>query len=250
MPPNAFCLNDNDQKSIPRAWFIYRNRIHSTVTVQAIMLLRLSIELRLKVCLLVFGACPCRNLHAFSTPKHQIALNVLLVNRQIYAETRVLNFQVHKFDFHKWCGTGVLCCRIFLRRLHRWQVCSIHKLSLGAVESSLINGSGRRRPNSGWFDICAILAGAVGPNCTGLRELCLTIEGQLVQGGSKLLDVEAEWVEIGLGSLKCLQRLEIIIASDPIQTGLAEIFKARLTDILSGAQVVIKTVVWETVISL
>lgn len=214
------------------------------------MLLRLPIELRLKVYVLVFGTCPCRNPHAFYTPKHQIALNILLVNRQMYAETRVLGFQLHRIDFHKWCVTGVHSCRLFLQRLRRWQLCLIQRLSLRAVESSLINGSGSCRSTSEWGDICSMLAAAIGPDCTGLQELSLTIEGQLIEGGLKLLDTKAEWVEIGLRSFKCLQRLELIIASDTIHIGVAENLKCRLTETLKGVQIVIKAVVGGSEISL
>lgn len=214
------------------------------------MFLRLPIELRLKVYVLVFGTCPCRNPHAFYTPKHRIVLNILLVNRQMYAETRVLGFQLHRFDFHKWCVTGVHSCRIFLQRLRRWQLCSIQRLSLRAVESSLVNGPGSCQSTSEWVDICSILAAAIGPNCTGLQEMSLTVEGQLIEGGSKLLNTKAEWVKIGLGSFKCLQRLELIIANDTIHIGTAESFKSRLTETLRGVQIVIKAVVSGSEISL
>lgn len=214
------------------------------------MLFRLPIELRLKVYVLVFGTCPCRNPHAFYTPKHQIALNILLVSRQMYAETRVLGFQLHKFDFHRWYGTRVHSCRIFLQRLCQWQLCSIQKLSLRAVESSLINGCGSCRPTSEWVDVCTMLGAAVEPNCTGLQELSPTIEGQLTEDGLKLLNTEAEWVEIGLGSFKSLQRFELIIASDMIHIGAAANFKCRLTDTLRVTEIVIKAVVWGSEISL
>ena len=214
------------------------------------MLFHLPIELRLKIYELVFGTCPCRNPHAFYTTKHQIALNILLINRQIYAETRVLGFQLHKFDFHRWCGTGVHACRIFLQRLCQWQLYSIQRLSLRAVESNFINGSSSCRPTSEWIDICAILGGAVGPNRTGLQELCLTIEGQLIECGLKLLDTEAEWVKIGLGRLKSLQRLDLIIASNTIHIGAAANFKYTLADTLREVQIVIKVVVWGSKISL
>lgn len=214
------------------------------------MLCYLPIELRLKVYLLAFGTCPCQNPHAFHTLKHRIPLNILLVNRQTYAESRVLAFQLHKFDFHRWCGTGVHFCGIFLRRLCQWQLCSIQKLSLRAVESSLINGSGSCRLTSEWVDMCTILGAVIGPNFTGIRQLSLTIEGQLIESGLKLLDTEAEWVGIGLRSLKCLQRFELIIASDTVHIGLAANFKCRLTDTLRGVQIVIRAVVRGSEISL
>jgi hypothetical protein len=103
------------------------------VHVRVEMLFRLPIELHSKVYELVFGTCPCRNPHAFYTSKHQIVLNILLINRQSYAETRVLGFQLHKFDFHRWRGTGIHSCRIFLQRLCQWQLCLIQRLSLRAV---------------------------------------------------------------------------------------------------------------------
>lgn len=89
------------------------------------MLLRLPTELRLRVYAIVLDVCSCRNQYAFHTPKHRIALNTLLVNRQIYAECRVLSVQLHRFNFNMWCGTGVHYCQIFLQRLRPWQVCSI-----------------------------------------------------------------------------------------------------------------------------
>ncbi|KAE8377062.1 hypothetical protein BDV26DRAFT_264374 [Aspergillus bertholletiae] len=214
------------------------------------MLLRLPIELRLKVYALVLGACPCRNPHAFYAHQHRIALNILLVNRQIYTETRILGFRLHRFGFHRWCGTGVHVCRIFLQRLRRWQLCSMQKLSLRAVESCLVNGYGSDQSNSEWFDICTMLAAAVESNCVGVRELSLTIEGHLTDGGLKLLDTDAEWVQLGLGSLKCLRRLELVIASDTIQTGVAETFKSSLIDAFSGIQVAMKVVMGGKEISL
>jgi hypothetical protein len=95
-----------------------------------------------------------------------------------------------------------------------------------------------------------MLGAAVEPNCTGLRELSLTIEGQLIEGGLKLLDTEAEWVEIGLGSFKCLQRFELIIASDTIHIRAAANFKCRLTDTLRATEIAVKAVVWGSEISL
>ncbi len=227
-----------------------QNTHHCLETVpQYDMLLRIPVELRLKIYGLVFGPCPCRNPNAHYTPKHQIALNMLLVNRQIYAEARKLAFQAHDFNFHRWSGTGVHFCRIFLQRLHRWQMRSIRKLSLKAVESCLVNASSSRQSNWEWLDLCAMLAGEEGPNGAELRELSLTIEGQRVDG-SKLLDVDAEWIQLGIRSLKSLRHLEIVLAGDMIERGVAETFKAKLMGILRTAGVVMKSVVRGSVICL
>ncbi|KAE8340216.1 hypothetical protein BDV24DRAFT_164666 [Aspergillus arachidicola] len=204
------------------------------------MLLLLPTELRLRVYANVFDVCSCRNQYAFDTPTHRIALNILLVNRQIYAECRALSVQLHIFNFNKWCGTGVHYCQMFLQRLRPWQVCSIRVLKLQAVENSLNNGSGIARLNLEWFDICAMLSGVVGIEPW---ELHLTIEGQLVDGGLKLLDIEADWVKLGLGRLNPFQRVEITIASDRIRPEVAENFKTGLTNVFSPVQIVLKKIV-------
>ena len=78
----------------------------------------------------------------------------------------------------------------------------------------------------------------------------MTIEGHLTECGLKLLDTEAEWVKMGLGRLRCLQRLDLIIASDTIRIGVAANFKCRLADTLRGVRIVIKAVVLGREISL
>jgi hypothetical protein len=95
-----------------------------------------------------------------------------------------------------------------------------------------------------------MLAAAVGPRCTGLQGLSLTIEGHLIEGGLRLLDTKAEWVKMGLESFKFLQRLELIIVSGTLQTGAAEPFKCRLIETLRGVQIVIKAVVLGNELSL
>lgn len=174
--------------------------------------------------------------------KHQTALDVLLVNRQIYTETRAITFQLHTFDFCQWCGTGIHYCRIFLRGLREWQASSIQWLILGAVETNLIHGYKSQRPNSGWLDVCEILSGVGRQINAELRELRLTISGRLTEDGAKLLDVDAEWVKIGLVNLKSLRSLEINIASDSIGHGVAECFNDRLKQTLHGVNIIIRTV--------
>jgi hypothetical protein len=121
---------------------------------------------------------------------------------------------------------------------------------LRAVESSLVSEPGSCQFTSEWVDICSILATAIEPNCTGLQEISLTIEGQVREGGSKLLDTKAEWVEKGLGRFKCLQRLELVVASDTVHIGAAENFKSRLAETLRGVQIVIKAIMSGSVILL
>lgn len=55
---------------------------------------------------------------------------------------------------------------------------------------------------------------------------------------------------MGLESFKCLQRLELIIASGTLQIGTAKTFKCRLIETLRGIQIVIKAVVSGSELSL
>lgn len=89
-----------------------------------------------------------------------------------------------------------------------------------------------------------MLGAVVEPNCTGLRELSLNIQGQLTEGGLKLLDTEAEWVKMGLRSFKFLHHFELIIASDTIHMGAAANFECRLLGSLGSTDIMIKALVW------
>jgi hypothetical protein len=92
-------------------------------------------EILLKIYTLVVGTCSSThhpfNIHRLG--KTPIALDLLLVNRKIYAEARLLPFQLTMFNFNKWNGTGVQYCNSFLRRIREWQSREIRHISLGVV---------------------------------------------------------------------------------------------------------------------
>ena len=194
-------------------------------------------EILLKIYTLVIGTCGSTqqyfDIHRLG--KNPIALDLLLVNRKIYAEARLLPFQLTMFNFNQWNGTGVQYCNSFLRRIREWQSREIRHISLGVVGVNV-----DRWKDNGFVDICKILDGtAVGG--TGLRSMKLSISGCLAYGGERVFDVDAPWVAEGLGRLQALQSLEIVVAGDGAEQPVLHTFKGALQHVLRGSRVAITT---------
>lgn len=194
-------------------------------------------EILLKIYTLVIGTCGSTqqyfDIHRLG--KNPIALDLLLVNRKIYAEARLLPFQLTMFNFNQWNGTGVQYCNSFLRRIREWQSREIRHISLGVVGVNV-----DRWKDNGFVDICKILDGtAVGG--TGLRSMKLSISGCLAYGGERVFDVDAPWVVEGLGRLQALQSLEIVVAGDGAEQPVLHTFKGALQHVLRGSRVAITT---------
>lgn len=207
------------------------------------MLLKLPPELRSKIYAMVVTTCPCNDSHTTTLLRHQTALEMLLTNHQIYNEAREIAFQTHIFQFHAWSGAGIRFCNIFLRRLRSWQLHSLSKLSLWVVESCLVGMSSSSATNVQWTSLCSILGNRASLDGAGLRELSLTIEGQLFNHGSTLLNDRADWVARGIKHLQSLHRFDILFAGDMVEAGLAKQFRAALSKILPRAIITVLRIV-------
>jgi len=110
-------------------------------------------EILLKIYTLVIGTCGSTQqpFDIYHLRKSPIALDLLLVNRKIYAEARLLPFQLTMFNFNQWNGTGIQYCNSFLRRICEWQAREIRHISLGVVGVNVDHWK-----DNGFVDICKI----------------------------------------------------------------------------------------------
>jgi len=190
-------------------------------------------EILLRIYTLVIGTCDSIqqtfNIHRLG--KSPLALDLLLVNRKIHAEARLLPFQLTMFNFEQWNGTGVTYCNSFLGRIRDWQAREIRSISLGVVGVNV-----DRWKDQGLVNICRKFDGSVG-GATGLRNLRLSIGGCLAYGGERVFDVNASWVTEGLARLQALQSLKIIITGDGAEESLLRAFQAALQHLLPGCDI-------------
>jgi hypothetical protein len=199
-------------------------------------ILELPPEILLEIYTLVIGTCGStqQSYDIYRLGKSPISLDLLLVNRKIYAEARLLPFQLTVFNFNQWNGTGIQYCNSFLRRICEWQAREIRHISLGVVGVNV-----DRWKDNGFVDICRIVDGTKA-GATGLRSLRLSISGCLAYGGEKVFDVGAPWVTEGLGKLRALQSLEIIIVGDGADRSVLDAFKEALQHVLPGSRVAVQ----------
>lgn len=202
---------------------------------QSPAIFRLPAELRLDIYTRVVGSCASLQ-HPYTVHKrNQIALEILLVNRQIYYEARLLPFRTNVFDFDNQSFSGTLHCRTFLQRLCNWQIRELRYITLAIMEMDLRADL----RNSIWIDLCTTLGGQ---EHVGLRRLRLTINGYLARGGAHVLDHNASWVVSGLLKLKALQSLEMVFASYKVSLSLVDSFRENLHRALPRVSLAIRMV--------
>ncbi|KIW86982.1 uncharacterized protein Z519_12447 [Cladophialophora bantiana CBS 173.52] len=172
---------------------------------------------------------------------HELALELLLVNRQIYREARLVPFQHNAFDFAKWNGTGLLYCDLFLRRLRPWQRRGLRTIILDVLAISLTSPSHMQR----WLGLCNELGcPEQGTNreaeSARLATLRLTISGCIMTGGRHTFDINSRWVGDGLLKLTSLRLLEMTVDTEGVDEGLLPKFVADLRRKLCKAEIVLK----------
>lgn len=86
-----------------------------------------------------------------------IATALLLTNRQVYLETRLLPFQVNNFNFIKWYGSSIYNARRFLQRLDTWQRAALKSMEIHVVGREIVEGW---RREEGWDVVKRLLGGA------------------------------------------------------------------------------------------
>jgi hypothetical protein len=183
----------------------------------------------------VVGSCASLQ-HPYTLhERNQIALEILLVNRQIYYEARLLPFRTNVFDFDKQSSSGTNNCWTFLQRLRNWQIGELQHITLAIMERDLTVDL----RNSIWIYLCTTLGGQEHRD-VGLRRLRLTIKGYLARGGADVLDHNASWVVSGLLKLKALQSLEIVITSCNVSLGLVDSFHENLHQALLAVSLAIR----------
>jgi len=198
---------------------------------------RLPSELRLMVYIHLLGRCtppePAYDVHV--SGRHQLTLDMLLVNRQIYTEARLIPFRYNSFEFAKWNGTGLLFCQSFLRRLQDWQRKNVRSMNLDIPGTMLTSEASSGR----WLDLCGEL-GCSENKGEGLAKLRLTISGCIMKCGQDTFNIKATWIARGLLQLSSLQSLEIIVNATGIDRGLLTMFADDLQHRLKEVKIVVK----------
>ncbi len=203
----------------------------------------LPFEIRLSIYIHLLGCMtPDKHPHNFQLKRrHELAVDLLLVNRQIYREARLVPFQHNVFDFAQWNGTGLLYCDLFLRRLRPWQRRGVRTIILDVLAISITSPGHTQR----WLDLCNELGcPEQGTSCeadsAGLTTLRLKISGCIMGGGRHTFDINSHWVEDGLLELTSLRLLEITVDTEGVDEGLLPKFIADLRRKLCKAEIVLK----------
>ncbi len=128
-------------------------------------LLSLPLEIRLQIYTLALHSTPLPSSTPLEpVPSHQHPLPLLathhrlallLVNRQIYNEARLLPFTTNTFLFRKSFGSSVYAAKKFLGQLERWQREAVRRLEVSVV--------GRWEEELGV--VCGLLGGGEGRGC-------------------------------------------------------------------------------------
>jgi hypothetical protein len=197
--------------------------------------LLLPLEVRLAIymhCLVI----PLQNAYNNHNLGYRLTLNLLLVNRQIYDEARLIPFQRNVFDFDKWNGTGLFYCQSFLHRLQFWQRVNVRNIKLNVLAVTLTCETGVGR----WFDLCGEL-GCLGRKDEGLQTLQLTISGCIIKY-KETFDFRAPWVAYGLLKLQSLQSLEITVAAEDVNLDLLTTFISNVQSTLREVKIAVRTI--------
>lgn len=195
--------------------------------------------LPLEVRLAIYMHClvnPLPNAYNNHNLGHQLTLNLLLVNHQVYDEARLIPFQRNVFNFDKWNGTGLFYCQSFLRRLQFWQRVNVRTIKLNVLAVTLTCETGVER----WLDLCGEL-GCLGRKDGGLQTLQLTISGCIVKY-KETFDCRAPWVACGLLKLQSLQALEVTVAAEDANLDLLTIFISNVQSRLHEVKIALNTI--------
>jgi hypothetical protein len=193
---------------------------------------RLPVELRLNIYDLVLGAYGFLQRPYNTHEQKRNTLSLLLVNRQVYDEARVLPFRNQVFDFDKPSASGMDDCGRLLRRLCNWQMQEIQHIKLAVLERDLTADVNE----SIWIFLCTSFSDEE----VGLKHLKLSINGYLHDNGINVLDANADWVVNGLLRLEALQTLEVDIAFSHVPHRLVDGFHENLHHLLPGVNVLVR----------
>jgi hypothetical protein len=197
--------------------------------------LRIPLEVRL----VIYMHCLVTPLqHAYNIHKlgHQLTLDLLLVNHQIYDEARLVPFQHNVFDFAKWNGTGLFYCQSFLRCLQVWQRVNVRNIKLDVLAVALACERGVER----WLDLCGKL-GRSERKDEGLKTLQLIISGCIMKC-KETFDISAPWVACGLLKLHALQSLEVTVVDEGVNLDLLTTFISNVQRRLCEVKIALKTI--------
>jgi hypothetical protein len=166
-------------------------------------LLALPPELRIRIYSLVLTKTSQRpsrpNYSVLRNMIGRVPTSLLLVNKQVYSETRLIPFQTNSFDFYGYFESSLYCCRTWCQRLQEWQLKEVRCVTLMVVERDLSGAD--------WTDVCAMLGGS-------LRELVLEVREDADGNGKRdemLFSREASWIVNGLAKLRLLWKLLVKI---------------------------------------
>lgn len=201
------------------------------------VLLRLPSELRLQIYDLTLAHCFCgKNAYSAHVARYygHIHTSLLLVNRQIYAESRHLPFQTSVFKFRNFYGSGIYNCRRLLSCIAEWQLRRLQYVDLTIVERDLTGG-----PDDGWLYVCNKMGGPA-PHLAGLRSLKLRIDGNLSCKGANVLSVDKPFIVQRLQRLKMLKDLEIVIEAEEVEQSLIDELSKKLQELLDRTALVVR----------
>jgi hypothetical protein len=195
--------------------------------------------LPLEVRLVIYTHClvtPSPHTYNMHNLGRQLALDLLLVNQQIYDEARLIPFQQNVFDFDKWNGTGLLYCQSFVRRLQFWQRANVRNIKLNVPAVTLTCETGVER----WLGLCGGLS-CSGRKDEGLKSLQLTISGCITKWKATFY-LSAPWVACGLLKLHSLQSLEVTVVSEGVDLDLLTTFISNVQRRMEGVKIAFNTV--------
>jgi len=152
----------------------------------------------------------------------KIPTALLLTNRQVYHESRLLPFQQNHFTFVNWFWSGVYAARQFSRGLEAWQRNEMRWVGIEVLGRDLWSVGNLGAGNQEWEQLCEFWKGVKGlrlairgPICKGSeREGELSFATQLPKSEQTLLDAELPWIQKGLLQMKNLHLIELEIADE------------------------------------
>lgn len=202
---------------------------------------------------------------------HAIPISMLLTNKQIYAESRLLPFRQNTWIFMNWFYSGLNSAISFSKMLEEWQRNAMRfvGVEIGGVE--LVGWKGSCAPE--WLQLCALWKGVHGVSLSvrgkvdgyGVLLTMSPVQYELtykrlspqvqraLQGTFNLpgdqsqvfieksvLDIEADWVIKGLKQMESLRYFELAILDRKCGKEEKLKFEKELKALLGGVQVRIR----------
>lgn len=195
--------------------------------------------LPLEVRLVIYSHClvtPLPRAYNIHNLGHQLTLDLLLVNQQVYSEARLIPFRQNVFDFDKWNGTGLFYCQSFVHRLQSWQRVNVRNIKLNVLAVTLTSETGVER----WLALCREFS-CSGRKDEGLKILQLTISGCFTKW-KESFHLSAPWVACGLLKLRSLQSLDLTVVSESVDLALLTSFISNVQSRLQGVKIAFTTV--------